>query len=230
MKQDIVAFQLESTGNSIGIDAGLLHLVTMSDGTVIDPPHFLREGEKKIRKAQKNVSNKKKGSNNRKKARTNLTKQHQKVKTQREDFAHKLSNEIVKMYGFIAFEKLIVKNMMKNHLLAKSIADASWSTIVQYTTYKAVSAGREVVMVDPRNTSKQCSNYGYMKESLKLSERTFHCDSCGLEIDRDLNAAINIRNRGLEKVGRGTPEVTPVEIGAIPEREIPVSEAGSPVQ
>ena len=231
VKQDIVALQPEKTGNSIGIDAGLLHLITMSDGTVIDPPKFLKKGDKRIRKAQRNLSRKKMGSNNRIKARINLSKQHRKVKNQREDFAHKLSNRLVQTYGLIAFENLNVTGMMKNHHLAKSIADASWSTIVQYTTYKAESAGREVVLVDPGNTSRQCQNCGYSKESMKLSERTFHCDSCGYEIDRDLNAAINIHNRGLEKVGRGTPEVTPVETGVqLSFRMVqPVREAGSPV-
>ncbi len=86
------------------------------------------------------------------------------------------------------------------------------------------------LILDPRNTSKTCSSCGCKKKSLKLSERIFQCDSCGFEIDRDLNASINILNRGIEKVGRGTPEVTPVEIGALPARATPVTEAGSPVR
>ena len=231
VKQEIVAFQPEKTGNSIGIDAGLLHLATMSDGNTVEPPQFLKKGEKRIKKAQRKLSRRKKGSNNRRKAKINLSKQHERVKNQREDFAHKLSSQIVKNNDLIAFEDLYVTGMMKNHHLAKGIADASWSTIVQYTTYKAGSAGKSVVMVDPGNTSRECSNCGYGKESMKLSERTFHCDSCGYEIDRDLNAAINIHNRGLEKVGRGTPEVTPVETGVqLSFRMVqPVREAGSPV-
>ena len=228
VKQDKLVFCPEHTGNAVGIDAGLLHLATMSDGTVVDPPKFIKKGENRIRKAQRNHSRNKKGSNNRKKAKDNLSKQLQKVKKQREDFIHKLSNEIVKNSDLIVFEDLNIKNMVKNLHLAESIADASWSTLVQYTTYKAESAGKEVVLVDPRYTSRTCSRCGWKKESLKLSERTFTCDSCGLEIDRDLNAAINIHNLGLKKLGRGTPEVTPVEIGALPARATPVSEAGSP--
>ncbi len=228
VEENNLAFQPELTMNAVGIDAGLSHLTTMSDGTVIDPPKFLRKGEKRIKKSQKNLSRKKKGSKNRKKAKKILSKQHQKVKNQREDFAQKLSNRIVKNNDFIVFENLNVAGMVKNHHLAKSIADASWNTLVQYTTYKAESAGKEVVLVDPRNTSKTCSSCGCKKKSLKLSERIFHCDSCGFEIDRDLNASINILNRGIEKVGRGTPEVTPVEIGALPARATPVTEAGSP--
>jgi len=220
--------QQEKTGNTIGIDAGLLHLVTMSDGTVIDPPQFLKKGEKRIRKSQRELSRKKRGSSNRKKAGIKLSKQHEKVKNQRKDFAHKLSNAIVKNNDLIAFEKLNVTGMMKNHHLAKSIADASWNIIVQYTTYKAESAGKLVVLVDPRNTSRTCSRCGWVKESLKLSDRVFHCNACGLIIDRDLNAAINILNRALKKLGRGTPEFTPVETGALPARATPVSETGSP--
>ena len=230
VKQESVTIQPEKTGNSIGIDAGLLHLLAMSDGTVVDPPKFLKKGEKRIKKAQRNLSRKKKGSNNQKKAKISLSKQHQKVKNQREDFAHKLSNQMVQNNDLMAFESLNITGMMKNHHLAKSIADASWGTILQFTTYKADSAGKEVVMVDPGNTSRTCSNCGYRKQELKLSRRVFRCDHCGFEIDRDLNAAINIHNRALEKVGRGTPEVTPVEIRALPARVTQIAEAGSPVR
>ena len=228
VKQDRISFHPEHTGNTIGIDAGLLHLTTMSDGTVIDPPHFLMKSERRIRMAQRNLSRRKKGSSNRKKAKITLSKQHKKVKDQREDFAHKLSNQIVQNNDLIVFENLNIRSMVKNHHLAKSIADASWNTLIQYTTYKAESAGREVVLVDPGNTSRTCSNCGYKKESLGLSERTFLCESCGLDIDRDLNAAINIHNKGMEKVGRGTPEVTPVENGVLPARATLIGEAGSP--
>ena len=229
VKRDNLVFRPEHTGNTIGIDAGLLHLSTMSDGTVIDPPHFLMKSEKRITKAQRNLSRKQIGSSNRKKARIILSKQHKKVKDQREDFAHKLSNRLVQNNDLIVFEDLNIRSMVKNHHLAKSIADASWNTLIQYTTYKAESAGKLVVSVDPGNTSRTCSRCGYKKESLQLSNRVFRCDSCGYEIDRDLNAAINIHNKGMKKVGRGTPEVTPVEIGALPARATLISEAGSPV-
>ena len=99
---------------------------------------------------------------------------------------------------------------------------------MQYTIYKAESAGKEVVPVDPRNTSRTCSSCRHRKQELKLSTRVFRCDHCGHEIDRDLNAAINIHNLALEKVVRGTSEVTPVEIRALPGRATPVAEAGSP--
>ena len=116
---------------------------------------------------------------------------------------------------------------MKNHHLAKSISDAGWDQIVRYTMYKAESAGAAVVLVDPMHTSQKCSKCGNIKHDLKLSDRGYHCDVCGLTMDRDLNAAINIRNAGLINVGRDTPEVTPVEIGAMPVAT-PVAETGSP--
>ena len=225
-----VANVSEETGKSIGIDVGLLNLATMSDGTVIANPHFIKQGEKRIRREQRRLSRKVKGSRNRRKYRIRVARAYEKVMNQREDFAHKLSNEIVKNNDLIVFEDLNIRSMVKNHHLAKSIADASWNTLVQYTTYKAESAGREVVLVDPGYTSRTCSNCGWKKESLGLSERTFLCESCGLDIDRDLNAAINIHNKGIKKLGRGTPEVTPVEIGALPARATLIGEAGSPVQ
>ena len=167
------------------------------------------------------------GSGNRTRARKKVAKIHRKIERQRDDFSHKLSNTLVKEHDLIVFEDLNIAGMVKNHHLAKSIGDASWDKIVQYTTYKAESAGAFVVLVDPKYTSRECSKCGNIKHDLKLSDRIYHCNACGLTMDRDLNAAINIRNRGIAKVGRGTPEVTPVEIGALPERATPVAEAGS---
>ncbi|EQD61201.1 transposase, IS605 OrfB family, partial [mine drainage metagenome] len=112
---------------------------------------------------------------------------------QRDDFSHKLSMNLVKNHDFIVFEDLNITGMVQNHHLAKSIEDASWSQIVQYTMYKAESAGAAVILVDPRYTSQKCSRCGNRKDDLTLSDRIYHCNICGLIIDRDLNAAINIR-------------------------------------
>ena len=120
--------------------------------------------------------------------------------------------------------------MVRNRHLAKSIGDASWNRIGQYTTYNAESAGAVVVSINPMHTSQKCSKCGSIKGDLKLSDRIYHCSSCGLIIDRDMNAAINIRNMGLIKVGRGTPELTPVKIGALPAMVTPVAETGSPLR
>ena len=216
--------------SSIGIDLGLKALITTSDGVQVDPPKLLRESEKKLKRAQKELSRKMKGSGNRTKARKKVAKIHRKIERQRDDFSHKLSNALVKEHDLMVFEDLNIAGMVKNHHLAKSIADASWIRIVQYTTYKAESAGAVVVLINPEYTSQECSRCGNIKEDLELSDRIYHCNACGLTMDRDENAAINIRNRGIAKVGRGTPEVTPVEIGALPERATPVAEAGSPLR
>ena len=140
----------------------------------------------------------------------------------------------MKEHDLIVFEDLNIRGMIRNHHLAKSISDAGWNRIVRYTMYKAESAGTSVVLIDPEYTSRECSRCRNMKRDLDLSDRIYHCDVCGLTMDRDLNAAINIRRKGVEKleelrnVGRGTPEVTPVETGALP-MATPVAEAGSPV-
>ena len=144
----------EKTGKGIGTNMGLMNLVSMSDGTVIPHPGFVKKGEKRIRREQRRLARKAMGSENRRKHKVRVARAYGKVKNQRDDFAHKLSHEMVKNNDFIVFEDLNVTGMVGNHHLAKSIADASWNTLVQYTTYKDESAGKEVVLVDPRNTSK----------------------------------------------------------------------------
>ena len=219
-----------ATIKSVGIDLGLKSLITTSEGVHVDPPRFMRKSESNLKRAQRNLSRKKKGSEKRERAKKRVGKIHRKIERQRDDFSHKISKLLISEHNMIVFENLNTAGMVKNHHLAKSIVDASWNKIVQYTTYKAESAGAMVVLVDPRNTSKKCCNCGNIKEELKLSDRIYHCNACGLTMDRDENAAINIRNRGIAKVGRGTPEVTPVEIGALPEMATPVVEAGSPIR
>ena len=120
--------------------------------------------------------------------------------------------------------------MVRNRHLAKRIGNASWNRIVQYPTYSAESAGAVVVSINPMHTSQKCSKCGSIKGDLKLSERIYHCSSCGLIIDRDMNSSINIRNMGMIKVGRVTPELTPVKIEALPAMVTPVAETGSPLR
>ena len=171
-----------------------------------------------------------KGSGNRTKARKKVAKIHRKIERQRDDFSHKISRQLVDEHSLIVFEDLNTAGMVKNHKLAKSTEDAGWDKIVQYTTYKAESAGAVVVLVDPMYTSQKCSGCDNIKGELKLSDRVYHCEVCSLVMDRDKNAAINILNTGLIKVGRGTPEFTPVEIGALPVMATPVVESGSPLR
>ncbi len=212
----------------VGIDLGLKSLITTSEGMQIEPPHYLGRLEKQLKRAQKSLSRKKKGSGKRERAKKRVAKVHRKIQRQRDDFSHKISSSLVKEHDLIVFEDLNIQGMVRNHHLAKSIVDASWNRIIQYTEYKAESAGAVVVLVDPMYTSRKCSVCGSIKHDLELSDRIYHCEACGLTIDRDLNAAINIRNRGIAKVGRGTPEVTPVEIRALPAMATPVVETGSP--
>ena len=199
---------LESTGQSIGIDVGLSSLVTLSTGEQIPPPKYYRQSEEKLIKAQKSLSRKKKGSSNRNKQRIEVARIHRRIRNQRKDFNHKLSRSLVNAYDLIAFEKLQIQNMTKNHCLAKSILDASWYQLIQFTSYKAEWAGRVVEQVNPRNTSRTCSVCGHI-QSMPLSQRTYICTSCGNIIDRDHNAAINIKRKG---IGTECAKSTPVEM------------------
>ena len=197
---------LDPTGQSVGIDVGLKSLITLSTGEQVEPPKYLRHSEDKLVKAQRKLSKKQKKSKNRDKQRVEVAKIHRKIRNQRKDFNHKLSYELVNNYDTIVFEKLQITNMVKNHHLAKSIQDASWYQLIQFTQYKAEYAGRNVELVDPRNTSKTCSNCGHIQD-MPLSQRTYNCPVCGNVMDRDHNAAINIKSRA---VGSGRPKSTPV--------------------
>ena len=203
-------------GTAVGVDVGLEKFATLSDGTVIENPRFLRESEQKIKKRQRRVSRRKKGSNRREKARKELARAHRKVRNQRTDFAHKLSRKLADSYSTIIFERLNIMNMVKNHHLAKSIIDASWNQLIQFTIYKAEGAGGRVELVDPKNTSQMCSRCGMLVKK-DLSVRVHSCWNCGLTIDRDLNAAINIQDRS----GWGPPDA-PVELETASKREAPL--------
>jgi len=209
----------EMTDKSIGIDLGLKSLITLSDSKQIESPQFLRKSENKLAKQQRNLSRKKKGSNNRNKQRIEVAKIHRYIRNQRHDLTHKISIKLVKAYDLIVFEKLQIQNMVKNHRLAKSISDAGWNQLIQFTKYKAEHAGKVVELVDPKNTTQNCSSCG-TKVPKSLSVRTHKCLYCGLELDRDVNAAINI----LERVGQDMPEFTPVEmfVGTSTKQEVAV--------
>ncbi len=190
---------LPKTNKSIGVDVGLEKFAALSDGIIIENPRYLRESEVKLKHEQRSLSRKKKGSNSRKKQRERVAKLHRKIRNQRNDFLHKESKKLVDNYDVIVLEDLQIKNMIKNHHLAKSISDASWNKFIQYTSYKAESAGKKVILVNPRNTSQICSNCGLtVKKSLSM--RVHKC-SCGLILDRDINAAINILRLGTSPGG-----------------------------
>jgi len=179
----------------VGVDVGIASLITTSDGEKVEHPQFYRQGQKKLRVLQRAFSRKKKGSQNRRKALLRVQRQQEHVAHQRNDYLHKLSTELVQKYDAIALEDLRVNNMVRNKRLSKSILDSGWATFRQYLTYKAENAGREIVFVDPAYTSKCCSNCGTLFQDFNLSTRWVAC-ACGLSLDRDHNAAINILNRG----------------------------------
>lgn len=185
---------------TVGIDVGLESFATLSNGAKVENPRFFRRDEKELAKAQRKLSKVEKGTPERTKRRKVVQHIHQRIANRRKDFAHKLSRELVGNFGMLALEKLNEKKMLQNHCLAKSISDAAWRQLIQYTTYKAENAGRVIVFVDPRNTSKICSCCGTMVEK-SLSVRVHTCPVCGLVMDRDENAANNILRLGLESLG-----------------------------
>jgi putative transposase len=185
---------------AIGIDMGLESFATLSNGVKVENPRFLRLDEKELVKVQRKLSQAEKGTPERSKRCRAVQHIHRRIANRRNDFAHQLSRAWVDRFGMIAFEKLNGKNMLQNHYLAKSISDAAWNQLIQYTTYKAENAGRVVVLVDPRKTSQQCSSCGSMVEK-SLAVRVHACPVCSLVMDRDENAANNILRLGLESLG-----------------------------
>jgi len=195
--------QPESNPNKVGIDLGLTTFATFSTGEKIDNPRNLKVSERRLKIRQRRLSRKVKGSNSRGKARFAVAAIHEKIANQRKDFHHKLSRTIVDTFGVIAFESLNVAGMMKNHNLAKAIADAGWNQFVNFVEYKAGWDGREVLRVDRFfPSSKLCSDCGAKHKSLTLNIRQWVCTECGVIHDRDENAAINILN----ETTRGTRE------------------------
>ncbi len=185
---------------AVGIDMGLECFAKFSYGDGIDNPRFFRRDQKELAKAQRKLSKAEKDTHERAKRRKAVQHIHQRIANRRRDFAHQKSHELVNTFGFMAFEDLRIKNMLRNHRLAKSISDAAWNQLIAYTTYKAENAGRVVVLVEPRDTSKKCSCCGTVVEK-SLDVRVHACPECGLIMDRDQNAAINILRLGLESLG-----------------------------
>ena len=180
-------------GGAVGVDLGVKHLATLSDGTVVENPRYLRKAEKKLKRAQQVLSRKTKGSNRRANARAKVAHLHARVANQRSDAMHKLTTRLAREYSDISIEDLHVAGMVKNHHLAKSVSDAAFGEFRRQLEYKTARTGARLHVVDRwYRSSKTCSGCGRVKAKLSLSERTYHCDSCGLAMGRDLNAAINI--------------------------------------
>ncbi len=187
------------TKSTIGLDMGLNHFYTDSNGEQVKNPRFYRKAEKSMKWSQRLVSRKVKGSSNRRKARVKLSKIHLKISRQRKDHAIKLARCVIQSNDLVIYEDLSVKNMVRNHCLAKSISDASWYQFRVWLEYFGKVFGRATVAVNPAYTSQECSSCGVIVKK-SLSTRTHVCQ-CGCVLDRDENAAINILNKGLGTVG-----------------------------
>ncbi|MCE2434911.1 MAG: transposase [Candidatus Latescibacteria bacterium] len=183
------------TGKTAGFDFGLKTYLTASDGTKIQSPLFFNRNSRRVKKANRNLSGKKKGSNNRHSARVNLARVHRRVANQRRDYHWQLAYQLCKEYDVMCFEKLNIKAMKQ--LWGRKISDLGFSDFLTILKYVAKKTGKHVTQVrQGLPSSKTCSACDNIKENLELRERTFHCCKCGLEIDRDLNAAINIHRWG----------------------------------
>jgi len=190
--------KLPKLDTQVGIDLGLKEFCITSDGEFVSNPKYLRQSEQKLKKIQRIFSNRVKGSNRRFKQQKVVYKIHQKIRNQRLDFLHKLSTKLINENQVICLEDLQVKNMVKNHCLAKSISDVSWSKFVELLKYKANWYGRELVKIDKFfPSSKTCSNCGNIKKDLTLKDREYQCNSCGITLDRDYNSSLNILEEGL---------------------------------
>jgi putative transposase len=187
-----------------GLDAGLESFATHSSGEKIPNPRFFRQEEKALRKAQRYFDKvKDQPGKEREEKRKVVARVHERITNKRKNFAHQESRHIVKEFGIICIEDLAILNMLKNHCLAKSIADAAWSLFFHCIVYKVVETGRQLAKEDSRHTSQDCHRCGHRRKDLKLTDRVYHCTNaeCLISIDRDQNAALNVLALGLQRLG-----------------------------
>ena len=191
---DTENIQLPKLDTKVGIDLGIKEFAITSDGEMFSNPKWLNKSEKRLRKLQKDLSRKQKGSNNRRKDRLKVAKLHEKISNQRKDYLHKISHYIISENQVIVIEDLKVSNMIKNHKLAKSIANVSWFEFRRQLEYKSEWYGRELIIAPSNYASSQlCSNCGNKSSQTKdLSCRTYICPVCGMIMDRDINASKNL--------------------------------------
>jgi putative transposase len=198
----------------IGLDLGIKDFIVDSNGNRIKNIKSIRNNEKKLKKLNQRLSKKQKGSKNKEKQRIKLSKYHEKLNNIKENYLHLVSNQIINENQVIIIEDLNVSGMMKNKNLSKSIQELSLNRFKNLIDYKSKWYGRDFVLIDRFfPSSKLCSCCGFKNDELKLSQREWTCSSCNSLLDRDLNAAINIRNEGIKlyKIGHRLPELKPLE-------------------
>lgn len=190
---------LPKSDKAVGIDVGLTPFATFSDGSKIVNPRFFRQDEKNLAKIQRRLSKAEKGTLERKKSCKVVAKVHERISNRRNNFVHQQTRKIVNQYGIICIEDLSVNKMVHNHCFSKSIHDATWSQFAQYLSYKAESANRTLIRVNPAYTSQTCNQCGH-RETKKLSDRIHCCSCCNYICDRDHNASLNILRLGTQSL------------------------------
>ncbi len=221
----------ETPEKCVGIDVGILKYAHDSDGTAVEGPDLSDERER-LERAQRDLSRKDHGSNNYRNQQRVVARRHADLKRKRRDFLHKLSNYYAREYDLVAVEALDAKGLLELPSNSRNRAGAAWGTFLRMLEYKCDREGTHFVAVDPRGTTKECSNCGVETEK-PVWVREHSCPSCGFEADRDLNAAYNILSRGLDQVGVGHPDSMPAETAlptgtdSVPAKR--VVETGSPV-
>jgi len=209
--------QLDPVEQTVGADLGLKDFVILSTGETVGNPKFFTKDEKKLAKAQRRHSKKQKGSKNRAKGAKKVARIHARIADRRRDFLHKLSTRLIRENQTICVETLAVKNMVKNHSLAKAISDVGWSEFVSQLEYKAEWYGRNLVKIDKwYPSSKRCFDCGHILDSLSLDIRQWSCPECGVVHDRDVNAARNIHAVGLTVLEACGEAVRPGAVKAKP--------------
>ena len=192
---------VKESHHTIGIDLGVKDFVVTSDGEVFDNLHFKRNESKKLIRLQKQLSRKQNGSNNKNKARVKLAKAYKKINDKKQYYLHQVSNYLIDENQIICMENLNVKGMVRNHKLADSIQEMNFGEFRRMLEYKAQWYGRKIVFVDRfYPSSKTCNECGYVNKTLKLSDRVWICPNCGKIIERDYNAALNIRDEGIRMI------------------------------
>ena len=192
---------VKESHHTVGIDLGVKDFVVTSDGEVFDNLHFKKNESKKLIRLQKQLSRKQNGSNNRNKARVKLAKAYRKINDKKQYYLHQVSNYLIDENQIICMENLNVKGMIRNHKLADSIQEMNFGEFRRMLEYKAQWYGRKIVFVDRfYPSSKTCNECGYVNKTLKLSDRVWICPDCGKIIERDYNAALNIRDEGIRMI------------------------------